>query len=86
MLGVAIPAGALFYGTVRRRQDVVFDATLRAETEKAARRLHELVASGVTPRAVREPKCSQCSLLEICRPDAPARSAQRYVDAALLAT
>ena len=30
MLGTAVPAGALFYGKSRRRQDVVFDAELRA--------------------------------------------------------
>ncbi|MCX5685213.1 MAG: Dna2/Cas4 domain-containing protein, partial [Planctomycetota bacterium] len=50
MLGVGVPAGALFYGTTRRRFDVAFDAALRAETEDAARRLHAMIRSGVTPR------------------------------------
>jgi CRISPR-associated exonuclease Cas4 len=48
MLDVDIPAGALFYGKTRRRQDVVFDSDLRRETEDAAQRFHELFESGHT--------------------------------------
>lgn len=82
MLGVAVPAGALFYGETRRRTDVPFDAGLRARTEEAARRLHELVRTGITPRARREAKCDACSMLELCIPDPPLgpRSAARYLD------
>jgi CRISPR-associated exonuclease Cas4 len=85
MLDVPVPVGALFYGTTRRRLDVIFDAALRAETEAAARHLHELVRSGVTPQATREPKCESCSLLHLCMPDAlgPSRSAIRYLERSL---
>jgi CRISPR-associated exonuclease Cas4 len=68
MLNVEVPAGALFYGLSRRRHDVTFDAVLRTATEDAARRLHELVAGGVTPPAVYDKRCRQCSLLEVCMP------------------
>lgn len=82
MLGVQITAGALFYGTTRRRQDVEFDATLRAVVERGAARLHALVDGGVTPRAVREPKCENCSLLDLCLPHAVGarRSAGAFVE------
>lgn len=82
MLGAAVPAGALFYGTTRRRTDVVFDAPLRARTEEAARRFHELMATGTTPRAQREAKCDGCSMLDLCMPDPPhvRRSASGYLD------
>jgi CRISPR-associated exonuclease Cas4 len=83
MLYVPAPAGALFYGRTRRRFDVAFDVDLRARTEAACARLHDLLASGRTPVAVREPKCARCSLLDICKPDAPRRSARDYLDAAL---
>jgi CRISPR-associated exonuclease Cas4 len=88
MLGVRIPAAALFYGATRRRFEVPLDATLRAETEAAAGRFHRLIASGVTPRAAREPKCDNCSLVELCMPGAtaPGRSAARYVREALRRT
>jgi len=86
MLGVSIPAGALFYGTTRRRTDVAFDAVLRALTEETAARLHALVSSGRTPKAEREPKCDSCSLLELCLPGAmaPQRAAATYVARSLL--
>ena len=85
MLKVSIHSGALFYGTVRRRVDVVFDHQLRERTEAAAMRLHAMIASGVTPRAQREPKCDGCSLLHVCLPDAltPRRSASGYVEHSL---
>jgi CRISPR-associated exonuclease Cas4 len=68
-----VPEGALFYGQTRRRLDVVFDEGLRDLTRRTAARLHELIASGVTPRAVREKKCEACSLLEVCLPGAMSR-------------
>lgn len=85
MLGLRVEGGALFYGTPRRRSDVVFDQPLRNVTEQAARRLHELVAAGITPPAAREPKCDNCSLLQLCLPDTAGarRSARGYFDRAL---
>ncbi|MGQ9576966.1 MAG: CRISPR-associated protein Cas4, partial [Thermoguttaceae bacterium] len=72
MLGVAIPAGVLFYGRTRRRLDVAFDSTLRSLVESSARRLHELIAAGRTPPAAHEAKCDACSLRELCLPKAMA--------------
>jgi CRISPR-associated exonuclease Cas4 len=81
MLGLAVPAGALFYGRTRRRRDVVFDAKLRRTTENACERLRALIAGGRTPAAVREPKCDSCSLINLCMPGATTGkgSASRYV-------
>lgn len=83
MLGAKIPRGALFYGKTRRRKAVDLDAELRRVTEEAAERLHRLLAGGVTPKAVREPKCDSCSLLPLCRPEVARKSARRYLDAIL---
>ena len=77
VLQVPVPAGALFYGQVRRREEVVFDADLRNITERAARRFHDIMARGQTPIVYREPKCRRCSLLEICLP--PRKRARRSV-------
>lgn len=81
MLGVAIPAGSLFYGTPRRRCDVVFDAALRGLTIQTAERLHVLLDSGVTPPAEYGPKCEQCSLAQICLPNSSSsqKSAVQYL-------
>lgn len=88
MLGVAVEAGAVFYGQTRRRLDVPFDAELRARTEDAARRFRFLVTSGTTPRAARMPKCSGCSLIDLCLPDAqgPRRSARGFTERVLSAS
>ena len=67
-LSVEIPKGALYYGKERRRTEVIFDHDLRQETENAALRLHQLIRSGVTPKAVYLPKCDQCSLVPYCLP------------------
>jgi CRISPR-associated exonuclease Cas4 len=75
MLGRQIPSGALFYGTPRRRTDVLFDQPLRQRTIDTAARLHELIASRRTPPARREPKCDQCSLLPLCLPQVAERAA-----------
>jgi CRISPR-associated exonuclease Cas4 len=74
MLDAAVPEGAVYFGTTRRREAIVFDSTLRAEVRQAAARLHELVASGRTPPAVQQKKCKQCSLVELCMPKLGRRS------------
>jgi CRISPR-associated exonuclease Cas4 len=81
MLRCAVPAGALFYGTNRRRKEVRFDNKLRRETEEAAVRLHALVRSGKTPLARYEKKCESCSLLNLCMPKAAGmgKSVTRYL-------
>ena len=85
MLNVEVPAGALFYGKTRRRHDVTFGQHLRDETEQAARRLHELIDTGVTPPPVYEKKCRNCSLLDVCMPKTATRgrSAVDYLESAL---
>lgn len=83
MLATEVPGGALFYGETRRRVDVTVDTELRGLVEVAARRARELLERRETPPARREPKCEQCSLLELCRPEAASRSARRYLDSGL---
>jgi len=68
MLDVEVPAGALFYGKTRHRQDVDFDAGLRSETEKTAEQFHGLIDTGVTPKPVYGKQCDTCSLKDICLP------------------
>lgn len=88
MLGVAVDAGAVFYAQTRRRLDVPFDAALRARTEAAGHRFRAIVTSGTTPTAARMPKCANCSLVDLCLPDAqgPRRSARRFTDRVLAAS
>lgn len=68
MLNARVSSGAIFYGLPRRRMDVEITLSLREQTESAAKRLHELVKSGVTPPAEYEKKCRSCSLFDLCMP------------------
>jgi len=85
MLNTEIPEGALFYGKTRRRQDVEFDRTLRLETEKAAKRVHELIKAGKTPKPVYSKKCDSCSFVGLCLPKTieKNRSVNRYLKNAI---
>ena len=74
MMKVEIPEGALFYGQTRRREDVVFDEKLKRETEEAAKKVHELIESGITPKAEYSKKCERCSLLHLCLPKANSKA------------
>jgi CRISPR-associated exonuclease Cas4 len=68
MLDLTIPCGALFYGTTRRRLDVVFDEALRHEVERLAERMHDLYEKRCTPVVEYAPKCENCSLIGVCLP------------------
>jgi CRISPR-associated exonuclease Cas4 len=91
MLGVPVPAGAIFYGTTRRRTDVAFDGGLRALTLRLIGELREIVDEGRTPAAAWEKKCERCSLIRLCLPearpgtDAAGRYLKRAVGQALAA-
>ena len=82
MLGISVPAGAIYYGRPHRRQDVVFTPDLRRETEEAAARFHELVRTGLTPAAKHDKKCDRCSLVALCLPEVGGgtRSARKYLE------
>ena len=85
MLDCAVPEGAIYYGKPRRRLSVIFDDALREKTREAARRLHELVASGRTPQARYEKKCEKCSLFSTCMPKVTGacRSVRGYIAKAI---
>jgi CRISPR-associated exonuclease Cas4 len=68
MFGLAVPEGALFYATTRRRLPVALDAGLRALTARTAAAARANIAAGHTPPPVFGPACRRCSLLELCQP------------------
>ncbi|MCA0392538.1 MAG: CRISPR-associated protein Cas4 [Proteobacteria bacterium] len=69
MLGENVESGALFYGQTRRRQDVVFDETLRALTKQTIADTRTMLASCQTPTARYDARrCDRCSLIDLCQP------------------
>ena len=82
MLNAEIDQGALFYRIPRRRDEVYFDEFLRQEVERAADRLRQLFAAKETPRAIKDDRCTHCSLNDLCSPYSTSgqRSVQLYID------
>ncbi len=68
MTGWTIDSGALFYHSIRKRQDIVFDATLRRETTDTIEQIRSMIEANRTPVAVFGPKCRNCSLRDFCLP------------------
>lgn len=83
MLGVEIQEGALFYGKPRRRERVVFDASLRATVDRVCADLHAMVRDAVLPPAVPGRKCRGCSLADQCMPDKRKGNVAAYLKAGL---
>ena len=74
MLCQPVPRGAIFYGDPRRRLEVEFSPQLRARTGTLAAEMHRLYQSRETPSAKPGNYCQNCSLLNICLPNATAES------------
>lgn len=68
MLCCHIPFGFLYYGEIRRRVKVDFDADIRRRTEAAVKEMHELYKRKYTPKVKRRKACNACSLKDICLP------------------
>jgi CRISPR-associated exonuclease Cas4 len=77
MLGQPVPRGAIFYGEPRRRLEVEFSSQLRTRTESLAVEMHRLYQSHETPPAKPGRHCQNCSLVNICLPQATADSSIR---------
>lgn len=85
MHGVSVPEGALFYGEVRRRHSVVFDAELRILTAQTIVACRTIVQTKITPKAIfKSKKCSGCSLIDQCHPKSFGRSAAAWLAAELI--
>lgn len=69
-----VPRGAIFYGDPRRRLEVEFSPQLRLRTASLAAEMHRLYRSRETPSAKPGNYCRNCSLFNICLPNATAES------------
>lgn len=84
MLQVPVPEGAVFDGKAKRREVVIFDQPLRQEVEHLAARMHQIIQSGRTPRAIYAKKCEGCSMKPVCLPSVvESASASRYLTRAI---
>ena len=79
MFGVAVPLGAIFHGSSKRRREVAMDAGLRAQTVATIVAVRAMLASGTLPPPNWDERCRHCSLIDLCQPEMlsePARLAR----------
>ena len=87
MFGIKLEYGYLFYGAIRRREEVRLDEDLRNRVYQVVGQMQRFYRQGITPPAKQGKHCKACSLQEICLPQLQ-RKAQRvssYIHDTLLA-
>lgn len=70
MTGTPVDRGAIFYGEIRRRQEVEFSLSLRHRTEEVVQGFGEMMASRTLPAPIWKKGCRACSLIDRCQPKA----------------
>jgi CRISPR-associated exonuclease Cas4 len=87
MLGVGVPAGAIFYWTTRRRHIVELTAGLREAVEQAVTAIRGQLRDQRLPEAPNDARCRHCSLQVSCLPSVVAeRSRLRGLQGALFSS
>lgn len=70
MLGRPVPKGAIYHASSRRRREVTVTPELRRRVEETATAIRAMLASGRLPAPANDARCRECSLKEVCQPDA----------------
>lgn len=84
MTGNPVPRGAIYHVSSRRRREVEFTESLRRETEAAVGAVRVMLKTGELPPPVNDKRCRECSLKEICQPEAIASRERAHLLAATL--
>ena len=81
MLCIDVPLGSIWYGGPRRRVEVEFTNTLRAQMMAAIDAIREQLLTGVLPDAANDERCNECQLLHHCLPGVihSTRKVERYL-------
>lgn len=70
MTGKPVMHGAIYHHTSRRRREVAITDALRQQVEETVKAIRALLASGILPPPANDARCKECSLKEICQPQA----------------
>lgn len=70
MLGRPVTHGAIFHASSHRRREVEITPALRQLVVDTANAIRAMLASGKLPPPVNDARCKECSLKDICQPEA----------------
>lgn len=76
MLGHPVSKGAIFHASSHRRREVAITPELRQLVIETAEAIRAMLASTKLPPPVNDSRCKECSLKEICQPEALAERAR----------
>ena len=68
--GDAVETGAIYYASSKRRREVPVTAELRDQVRSTIEAIRKMIVSGKLPPPVNDKRCRECSLKEICQPEA----------------
>ena len=70
MLNRPMPKGAIFHASSHRRREVDITPELKQRVIETAEAIRAMLASGKLPPPVNDARCKECSLKDICQPEA----------------
>lgn len=70
MLGRPVPLGAIYHASSHRRREVAITPALRDLVIETAEAIRAMLRAGVLPPPVFDARCRECSLKDICQPEA----------------
>lgn len=70
MLGRPVPLGAIYHASSHRRREVAITPALRELVVKTADAIRAMLRAGNLPPPVFDARCRECSLKDICQPEA----------------
>lgn len=79
MLGRPVMQGAIFHASSHRRREVSITPALRELVIQTAEAIRQMLAAGRLPPPVNDARCKECSLQEICQPQALGSRARQAV-------
>ena len=78
MTSKTITHGAIYHHGSRRRREVAITQDLRDKVEETVNAIRAMMDSGKLPPPVNDARCKECSLKEICQPQAVAGRATQH--------
>ncbi|MES2000237.1 MAG: CRISPR-associated protein Cas4 [Pseudomonadota bacterium] len=76
MLNRPVPKGAIFHASSHRRREVVITPELKRLVIETADAIRVMLIEGKLPPPVNDARCKECSLKDICQPEALAERAR----------
>lgn len=70
MTGKSVTHGAIYHHSSRRHREVAITPSLRQQVEETVKAVRALLDSQKLPPPVNDARCKECSLKEICQPEA----------------